>query len=154
MDVNQDLQQSHLQVSLILQATCFRFAVELVIENCETPFHIKRYPRGCCGIISELMGDYLNGLEIGEFNYVRSTKGIASHAWLEVSGLIVDITGDQFPGRPPIYVDEPDAWYTEWDVDSKHLAKHDRSALFYREERQFMRKVLELMDNNGTAVAG
>lgn len=154
MEVNQELQQSYLQVLLIQQATRFRAAVERVIENGKAPDHIKRYPRACCGIISELMGDYLNSLGIGEFNYVCSAKGIASHAWLEVSDLIIDITGDQFHGRPPIYVDNPDAWYAEWDIDAKHLAVHDRSAFFYADERQFMSKVLELMDKPGNAVAG
>lgn len=66
----------------------------------------------------------------------------ASHALLEVDDLTVDITGDQFSGRPDMYVDKPDAWYGEWKQDIKHLASHDSSACFYGQERQFLRRVL------------
>lgn len=42
---------------------------------------------------------------IGEFFCVCGMKDGASHAWLEVDVLIVDITGDQFPDRLGIYVE-------------------------------------------------
>lgn len=83
-------------------ATSFRLAVEMVVQTDDVPMHIQGFPRGCCGIISELMGDYLNTVGLGEFFYVCGMKDGASHAWLEVDGLIVDITGDQFPDRPSI----------------------------------------------------
>lgn len=146
MDAVNSQQKSHLQDSLIQLATRFRAAVEHVIRTSGAPMHIERFPRACCGITSELMGDYLNTLGLGEFEYICSMKNDASHAWLEVSGLIVDITGDQFPGRPPIYVDKPDIWYSEWEEDIRHLAAHERSAFFYREERQFLTQVLERMN--------
>lgn len=104
--------------------------------------HIQGFPRGCCGTISELMGDYLNTVGIGEFFYVCGHRDAASHAWLEVDALIVDIIGDQFD-RPGIYVDKPDAWYGEWEDDIKHLAVHEPSAFFYGEERRFLEHVLE-----------
>ncbi|MDQ7967095.1 hypothetical protein RDI61_24100 [Pseudomonas plecoglossicida] len=144
MEVNQGLSQSQ-RVSLIQEVTRFRAAVEQVIKTYGAPRHISRYPHACCGIISELMGDYLNTMDMGEFEYICSMKNGASHAWLEISGLVVDITGDQFPGRPSIYVDKPDAWYAKWEEDIRHLAVHERSAFFYREERQFLTQVLEHM---------
>ena len=132
-----------LRSSVLELAQCFRSAVEVVVKTGNVPMHIQGFPRGCCGIISELMGDYFNRLDIGEFLYVCGMKDGASHAWLEVGGLIVDITGDQFAGRPGIYVDELDAWYSEWEQDIKHLAIHDSSAFFYGEERKFLMQVLE-----------
>ncbi|MNF01004.1 hypothetical protein D3C80_1999280 [compost metagenome] len=80
-------------------------------------------------------------------------KDGASHAWLEVDGLIVDITGDQFPDRPGIYVDKPDAWYGEWEEDNKHLALHEPSAFFYGEERRFLERVLEQLNRREPSVA-
>lgn len=80
-------------------ATSFRLAVEIVVETGNVPMHIQGFPRGCCGNISELMGDYLNTVGIGEFFYVCGMKDGASHAWLEVDGLNVDITADQFSDR-------------------------------------------------------
>lgn len=50
-------------------------------------------------------GRLLEHRGIGEFFYVCGMKDGASHAWLEVDGLIVDITGDQFPDRLGIYVE-------------------------------------------------
>jgi hypothetical protein len=143
-----------LRSSVLELAHGFRSAVEAVIKTSGAPMHIQRYPHGCCGIISELMGDYFNTLDIGEFLYVCGMKDGASHAWLEVGGLIVDITGDQFPGRPSIYVDEPDAWYSEWEQDIKHPAIHEPSAFFYGEERQFLMRVLEYLNKPGAIVAG
>ena len=70
-----------------------------MVQTGNVPMHIQGFPRGCCGIISELMGDYLNTVGIGEFGYVCGMKDGASHAWLEVDELIADITGDQFSDR-------------------------------------------------------
>jgi hypothetical protein len=127
-------------------ATSFRLAVETVVQTGNVPMHIQGFPRGCCGITSQLMGDYFNTLGIGELFYVCGMKEGASHAWLEVDGLIVDITGDQFSDRPGIYVDKPDAWYGEWEEDIKHLAVHEPSAFFYGEERRFLMRVLEQLN--------
>ncbi|WP_426215754.1 hypothetical protein [Pseudomonas sp. DWRC2-2] len=135
-------------------ATSFRLAVQIIVETGNVPMHIQGFPRGCCGIISELMGDYLNTVGIGEFFYVCGMKDGASHAWLEVDGLIVDITGDQFSNRPGIYVDKPDAWYGEWQEDTKHLALHESSAFFYGEERRFLERVLERINKNEADDAG
>jgi len=89
-----------LRSAVLELATRFRLAVDIVVETGNVPMHIQGFPRGCCGIISELMGDYFNTLGICEFLYVCGTKDGASHAWLKIDGLIVDITGDQFPDRP------------------------------------------------------
>ncbi|MCS4285754.1 hypothetical protein M2396_004058 [Pseudomonas sp. BIGb0278] len=134
-------------------ATSFRLAVEIVVETGNVPMHIRGFPRGCCGIISELMGDYLNTVGIGEFFYVCGMKDGASHAWLEVDGLIVDITADQFPDRPAIYVDKPDSWYGEWEEDTKHLVVHEPSAFFYGEERRFLVRVLEQLNSRESSFA-
>lgn len=37
--------------------------------------------------------------------------GMQSHAWLTQDKLILDITGDQFPGRPEVFVGEKDEFY-------------------------------------------
>jgi hypothetical protein len=134
-------------------ATSFRLAVEIVTETGNVPMHIQGFPRGCCGIISELMGDYLNTEGIGEFFYVCGMKDGASQAWLEVDGLIVDITGDQFPDRPSIHVDKPDVRYGEWEEDTRHLAIHDPTAFFYGDERRFLERVVEQLNRRESPVA-
>jgi hypothetical protein len=36
-----------------------------------------------------------------------------SHAWLEVEGIVIDITADQI-GLPPVIVSEDSQWHSEW----------------------------------------
>lgn len=143
--------QFELKVSLNQLACRFRTAVENVMKTAWVPEHLRDFPHGCCGTISELLGEHLNGLDIGEFYYVCGDKDGGSHAWLEVYGLVVDITADQFEGRPAVYVGVKDAWYAEWEEDTKHLAIHESSAFFYRDESQFFDHVLERMRELGTS---
>lgn len=135
------------QAKLKALVSRFRVAVEQVVAAKGAPSYIQGFPRGCCGIVSELMGDYLNTLSIGDFHYVCSAKYGASHAWLELDGLIIDITGDQFPGRAPVYVGKPDAWYGEWEEDTRHSAIHDPNAFGYGEEQDFLDLVVEELKN-------
>lgn len=137
--------QFELRVSLIQLGRRFRTAIEHVMKTAWVPEHLRDFPHGCCGTISELLGEHLNSLDIGEFIYVCGEKDGGSHAWLEVYGLVVDITADQFEGRPAVYVDAKDAWYGEWEVDSSHLAIHEPSAFYYRDESRFLDQVVEHM---------
>ncbi|SCX29957.1 hypothetical protein SAMN03159437_03303 [Pseudomonas sp. NFACC25] len=143
--------QFELKVSLNQLACRFRAAIENVMKTAWVPENLRSFPHSCCGTISELLGEHLNSLDIGEFYYVCGDKDGGSHAWLEVYGLVVDITADQFEGRPAVYVDVKDAWYAEWEEDTKHLAIHEPSAFFYRDESQFFDLVLEHMRELGTS---
>jgi hypothetical protein len=48
----------------------------------------------------------------------------ASHIWLVADSLIVDLTGDQFPGRPAVYVRPPNDWYQSWEINLRGKAQH------------------------------
>lgn len=143
--------QFELKASLNQLVCRYRTAVENVMKTAWVPEHLRDFPHGCCGTISELLGEHLNSLDIVEFYYVCGNKDGGSHAWLEVYGLVVDITADQFEGRPAVYVGVKDAWYAEWEEDTKHLAIHESSAFFYRDESQFFDDVLEHMRELGTS---
>ncbi|MCP1161350.1 hypothetical protein [Bacillus infantis] len=58
---------------------------------------LSRFPRGRCGDTSDLFGKYLadHGL-ISE--YVYGFSDTQSHGWIEIEGLIIDLTADQFEG--------------------------------------------------------
>lgn len=56
-----------LRLEVLELAESFRSAVEIVVQTGNAPSHIQGFPHGCCGIISELMGDYFNTLEVGDF---------------------------------------------------------------------------------------
>ena len=68
-----------------------------------------KFPRGCCGDASDLLGEYLleNGINslyvCGNRYFDDPEEGTQSHAWLLVNGMIADITGDQFSDRSCYY---------------------------------------------------
>ncbi len=126
----------------IYVAHAFRERLEKQQAEGQLPAHLKSFPRACCGVVSELLGDYLNtqlGLQV---DYVCGELDGGSHAWLELNGVVIDITGDQFDGRPPVFIAARDDWYTSWEEASRHVAIHHPSAWTYREERSVLRAVL------------
>jgi len=101
-------------------ATTFRLAIEAAkteyqFKDCR----MKNFPSGSCDAASSLLGIYFlenRYTEVfriidGEYHDDESSKrnfyGLEdeqSHAWLEVNGYYVDITGDQFLHRLPVDV--------------------------------------------------
>lgn len=70
----------------------FRKSLEAQHVLGHLPAHLLNFPRGCCGVVSELLGDYLNtqlGLRV---EYVFGEQDGASHAWVELDGVVIDIT--------------------------------------------------------------
>lgn len=60
----------------------------------------ERFPNGSCGDAALLLGRFLREHGAGAVRYVLGTRRLgdswSSHAWLNVDGLTVDITADQF----------------------------------------------------------
>jgi hypothetical protein len=90
-------------------ASRFRFALDKIDDKLWSRIGISAFPRGACGHCSELLGRYLNELYGIEPEYVvcdlytDEGEWRGGHAWLEWSGLIIDISGDQF-GWPSVVV--------------------------------------------------
>ncbi len=83
-------------------ANLFRHAIE---KTDTLPAPLDRFPKGSCGEASLLLAQWLweHGFESRYYCGVRTD--LASHAWLEIDDMIVDITVDQFPEFPyPVYV--------------------------------------------------
>lgn len=57
---------------------------------------INRFPTGTCGDVSDLLGKYLIDHGYLDVEYVYGMHFQQSHGWLEIDGVIIDITGDQF----------------------------------------------------------
>lgn len=131
--------------SLVEIVERFRDAADEVVMADGAPEHMLGFPRGCCGTMSDMLGEYLNSLGIGVFLYVRAGRAKASHAWVELDGIVIDITSDQFQGRPRVYVGEADAWYKKWKVDAKHLAEHCPTAMVSSSEHAFYDKIMVRM---------
>jgi len=70
------------------------------------------FPHGACGNASDILGQLLEEIGISDVQYVSGMRNEKSHGWLEVRGLIVDITSDQFEdGLGPVYVGEASAFH-------------------------------------------
>ena len=139
-DISRDRMQKPLDFSDVTHS--FRSGLEAQQAQGLLPTHLQSFPRGCCGVVSELLGDYLN-TQLGlQAEYVCADLNGGSHAWLELDGVVIDITGDQFDGRPPVFIAAKDEWYACWEESSRHIAVHEPSAWTYGEERAVLRAVL------------
>lgn len=88
-----------------------RFRAACVQGGLQSP-EFAKFPRGSCGITSEMLGQYLLDCGLGDWGYVTGLRHepFGSHAWIEQSGLFVDITGDQFAGTPAVVVSRRALW--------------------------------------------
>lgn len=75
------------------------------------------FPAGCCGVVSEALAEALRRRFGIVATYVcgarTDDRGTATHAWLEVGGFIIDITGDQFD-QPAVVVTRSRTWHDGW----------------------------------------
>ncbi|EGR2288619.1 hypothetical protein D0815_24525 [Vibrio parahaemolyticus] len=49
-----------------------------------------------CGSSADILAEYLLSKGVQNIEYVYGERDGGSHGWLEIEGLIIDITGDQF----------------------------------------------------------
>lgn len=124
-----------MEVSNIAHA--FREALDQ--QKCEgdLPEHMVTFPDRCCGVVSELLGHYLNASGI-HAEYVCGS----GHAWLECEGIVIDITGDQFEGRPPVFVGAKDDWYQSLGESSRCIARRPENNDLHSVESAVLREVL------------
>lgn len=103
-------------------ATVFRRAMQEAL-NATTPIPdcLSYFPEGACGWASEMLGEVLNQYLEGQVLFVACTDKLdpETHAWLRYGEFVIDITGDQFKGRPPVFVGRPDSWFDHWDEDEE-----------------------------------
>jgi hypothetical protein len=90
-------------------ATRFRRALE--DGELET-VTLAKFPKGACGDASELLGQYLTDIGLGQWSYRRGNDESRTHAWIERDDVIVDITGDQFDDvSEPVTVTTDHSWH-------------------------------------------
>lgn len=117
-------------------AQSFRKGIEKAVERGDissrtTKSTMPYFPKGCCDVASDLLAQYLleNGLHTksvhGEYDY-DDWENKFPHTWLETdSGVIIDITADQFIGKKvfetfsllPCYVGVDREFYSLFNED-------------------------------------
>ena len=103
-------------MDLLNIARSFREALDAQKRDGTLPPHMHKFPAWCCGVTSELLGHYLNASGV-RAEYVCGT----GHAWLECEGVVIDITSDQFEGRPAVFVGAKDDWYRSLGESSRRI---------------------------------
>lgn len=109
-----------LKNQLTTLATAARAGLEDIPTN-KRGIGLASFPLGTCGPVSELMGRIVlerlgvEGIYVcGECH--PDLKSQTSHAWLEVDGLIVDLTHDQFEGTGLTgWVHESSEWHAKFN---------------------------------------
>ena len=118
--------------SITYYATKFRKAMEKAHYNNEFAriVTLASFPRGSCGISSELLHHYLSEKGIKTkivcktYYDENDPSETTSHAWLEYEDIIIDITGDQFKYYPlyncfdkPVYIGKLDSFHKIFSVE-------------------------------------
>ncbi len=115
--------------SIVEIATEFRAAIDR-LDKSEWSEYWYDFPRGMCGITSDILGTLLEERGHGSFECVSGSIGESfggneapSHAWLEREGLIIDVTADQFDvGLPSVIVVSESEWHGDFLSLGRRLA--------------------------------
>jgi hypothetical protein len=100
-------------------ATEFRDALDKINWN-EMPEGSEEFPKNCCHRISEVLAIYLKSKGIEGIKYIHCANykfpsGV--HCWLEVDGLAVDITADQFEEvNTKVIVQSRNIWHSQFGM--------------------------------------
>lgn len=106
-------------------ASEFKAALDAIDRVHWEQVYIDNYPRGACGHCAELLAFHLNRRFGVVPDYVcRVFYGddggrLSSHAWLELNGLILDISGDQF-GWPGVIVTRDSPFHVRGREEERH----------------------------------
>lgn len=114
----------------------FRNAINIAkdVGEFDDDFSFYRFPHGCCGDTSCLLGQYLLENDIKTY-YVYGTYrngrfgNFQSHAWLQTTEqTIIDITGDQFRTNSeffyydiPVYIGMKDRFHRLFEVEERNI---------------------------------
>lgn len=106
-----------------LYQTCLDFR-NAIIKTPKSRLSIgfQDFPYGSCGDTSLILGAFLQESDFGVFDYVCGDRNGSSHASLEKSEIIVDITAGQFEDcDKDVYVGERAPFYKSFDEDFRHI---------------------------------
>ena len=107
-------------------ATQFRSMIENA-DWSKLTMEFEYFPFGSCGDASILLAQYLIDEGFDTPTYVSAQLNLRDrnpgHAWLELDGVIIDITADGFdPKAPEVIVAENSEWHEKFEILDKHPA--------------------------------
>jgi hypothetical protein len=99
------------------------------LEDCDQtklPVGLQAFPSGACADASLLLSEYLREKGEGKAEYVSGKDGNKTNAWLELDGIIIDITGDQFNRSiDPVIVSTNSIWHQRFEDRSRRTVSID-----------------------------
>jgi hypothetical protein len=89
----------------------------------EIPIGFTDFPCGTCGDVSDILAEYLYTKGFENILYVCGEYNGSSHAWLEMEGLAIDITADQFLDiQEKVLIQSPSIWHNKYKESSRRKA--------------------------------
>ncbi len=123
------------------EVKAFRAAVERYVAG-EPHQQMKDFPEGRCKLTSLLLARHLAERGLGDSMLIANAARPASdggldetHAWLELDGLTIDLTADQFPNQSAIIVtagESPFHRSFSGQTQSRYMRPDEMSADFRR----------------------
>ena len=113
-------------------ASLFRAAL-LATDLSQAPGNLPGFPAGCCSWACYFIGAFLKEEMSLDPLRVQGVRGPESHEWIEIGGLTMDITSDQFQDiDAAIVVSRSSRWHETWTVEATRpvfpVARYDRVA--------------------------
>ena len=114
-----------------------RFCDAIITAKANKAFDYKdrmsRFPMGCCDDTADLFAHYLYqkysviSMKIDGSYHDGNAENNCSHSWLEIDGLIIDLTGSQFKYNPiflnydkTVYVGPIDEFHALFEIESQN----------------------------------
>jgi hypothetical protein len=108
-------------IDLVCVANSIRYAFDNT-DLSDAPGFLPGFPSGCCGWVSWIIGHYLrfecNFDPVHVCGGRSATDGYENHEWIEIDGMIVDITSDQYhDNQEPVIVSKNSEWHKQWEIE-------------------------------------
>ena len=105
-------------------ATRFRKMIEDT-DRSKLTIEFEEFPVGSCGDTSVLLAQYLIDAGFDAPTYVSAELNVRGqspgHAWLELDGIIIDITADGFDiNAPEVIVEKNSEWHEKFNILDEH----------------------------------
>ncbi|MDO6524724.1 hypothetical protein Q4519_03405 [Motilimonas sp. 1_MG-2023] len=113
----------------------FRAAMEK-LNPCDfdgTSLSVSKFPEACCDDSSQLLAAYLSDNGYSNAKLIRGANGgfneeLGSHVWLNLDGVHIDITSDQFNKygykNPPIIIAEHNDFLSSFEAQDDGIADY------------------------------
>lgn len=112
-----------LQKILFELAARFRLAILGSLPSACPLATLQDFPRGACRDASLLLAKYLQVNNCGSAFYVLGERQGQDHAWLQLGGLTIDITADQFADQDAaVMVTSDSSWHSSFNGKIHNVA--------------------------------